>query len=143
MRLKPSYSTFNIMNSQEQMGVYKEMRQKGWLNFAVLAPNERMSGDRVPYTVPEGWTYEEKDGEVRMVSADGRRSKIERVLKDVTSFSQCQELAEADCKTESGQKLEYDADIIRCQKDAHTRVLYTCIPRPVYVRLTLIDLDAK
>lgn len=34
MRLKPSYSEFNIMNSQEQMGVYKEMQQKGWLNFA-------------------------------------------------------------------------------------------------------------
>jgi TonB-linked SusC/RagA family outer membrane protein len=34
MRMKPSYSNFNIMNSQEQMGVYKEMKQKGWLNFA-------------------------------------------------------------------------------------------------------------
>lgn len=34
MRLIPNYSNFNIMNSQEQMGVYKEMQQKGWLNFA-------------------------------------------------------------------------------------------------------------
>jgi TonB-linked SusC/RagA family outer membrane protein len=34
MRLIPSYSNFNIMNSQEQMGVYKEMQQKGWLNFS-------------------------------------------------------------------------------------------------------------
>jgi TonB-linked SusC/RagA family outer membrane protein len=34
MRLIPSYSNFNIMNSQEQMGVYREMRDKGWLNFA-------------------------------------------------------------------------------------------------------------
>lgn len=33
-RLVPSYSNFNIMNSQEQMGVYKEMQEKGWLNFA-------------------------------------------------------------------------------------------------------------
>lgn len=33
-RLVPSYSNFNIMDSQEQMGVYKEMRDKGWLNFA-------------------------------------------------------------------------------------------------------------
>jgi TonB-linked SusC/RagA family outer membrane protein len=33
-RLKPSYRDFNIMNSQEQMGVYKEMQEKGWLNFA-------------------------------------------------------------------------------------------------------------
>ncbi|MFT3738580.1 MAG: SusC/RagA family TonB-linked outer membrane protein [Breznakibacter sp.] len=33
-RQKPSYANFNIMNSQEQMGVYKEMQEKGWLNFA-------------------------------------------------------------------------------------------------------------
>lgn len=33
-RLIPSYSNFNIMNSQEQMGVYKEMKDKGWLNYA-------------------------------------------------------------------------------------------------------------
>ncbi|GAA4133426.1 SusC/RagA family TonB-linked outer membrane protein [Sphingobacterium kyonggiense] len=29
----PSYGDFNIMNSQEQMGIYKEMESKGWLNF--------------------------------------------------------------------------------------------------------------
>ena len=34
VRLKPVYRNFNIMNSQEQMGVYKEMQEKGWLNFA-------------------------------------------------------------------------------------------------------------
>ncbi len=33
MRLKPSYRNFNIMNSQEQMAIYKEMEEKGWLNF--------------------------------------------------------------------------------------------------------------
>ncbi len=33
MRLVPSYSEFNIMNSQEQMSVYEEMYKKGWLNF--------------------------------------------------------------------------------------------------------------
>lgn len=34
MRLKPSYSNFNIMNSQDQMSVYQELQQKGYLNFA-------------------------------------------------------------------------------------------------------------
>lgn len=34
MRLKPSYSTFNIMNSQDQMSVYQELEQKGYLNYA-------------------------------------------------------------------------------------------------------------
>ncbi len=32
----PSYNEFNIMNSQEQMGIYKEMEQKGWLNSGDL-----------------------------------------------------------------------------------------------------------
>ena len=34
IRLKPSYSDFNIMDSQEQMGFYKELESKGWLNYA-------------------------------------------------------------------------------------------------------------
>lgn len=42
-RLKPSYSQYNICNSQEQMGIYKEMEQKGWLEFSTLA-NSSTSG---------------------------------------------------------------------------------------------------
>lgn len=42
-RLKPSYRNYNIANSQEQMGIYKEMEEKGWLNFAALA-NASSSG---------------------------------------------------------------------------------------------------
>ncbi len=34
LRLKPSYRNFNIMNSQEQMGVYKELEANGYLNLA-------------------------------------------------------------------------------------------------------------
>lgn len=34
MRLKPSYRNFNIMNSQEQMGVYQTMANNGYLNFS-------------------------------------------------------------------------------------------------------------
>jgi TonB-linked SusC/RagA family outer membrane protein len=33
LRLKPSYSTFNIMNSQEQMSVFREMQNNGFLSF--------------------------------------------------------------------------------------------------------------
>ncbi len=36
-RLKPNYRDYNISNSQEQMSIYKEMEQKGWLEFASLA----------------------------------------------------------------------------------------------------------
>lgn len=42
-RLKPSYSTFNIMNSQDQMSIYQELQQKGYLNYASLA-NASSSG---------------------------------------------------------------------------------------------------
>lgn len=34
LRLKPSYREFNIMNSQEQMGIYREMEKAGYLNLA-------------------------------------------------------------------------------------------------------------
>ncbi|MDO4163628.1 MAG: SusC/RagA family TonB-linked outer membrane protein [Bacteroides sp.] len=34
MRLKPNYRNFNIMNSQEQMGVYKDLEAAGYLNFS-------------------------------------------------------------------------------------------------------------
>lgn len=43
MRLKPDYSTFNIMNSQDQMSVYQEMQQKGYLNYSDVA-NAASSG---------------------------------------------------------------------------------------------------
>ena len=36
-RMKPSYSEYNISNSQEQMGIYKEMAAKGWLEFSQVA----------------------------------------------------------------------------------------------------------
>lgn len=35
-RMVPSYKEFNIMNSQQQMGIYQELEQKGWLNPADL-----------------------------------------------------------------------------------------------------------
>ena len=34
LRMRPRYSDYNIMNSQEQMSVYQEMLNKGWFNFA-------------------------------------------------------------------------------------------------------------
>lgn len=34
VKLKPSYSQYDIMNSQEQMSMFMDMRDKGWLNHA-------------------------------------------------------------------------------------------------------------
>ncbi len=42
-RLKPNYRNFNISNSQEQMGIYKEMADKGWLEYSSVA-NSSTSG---------------------------------------------------------------------------------------------------
>ena len=42
-RLKPSYNTFNIMNSQDQMEIYQELQQKGYLNYASVS-NASASG---------------------------------------------------------------------------------------------------
>ncbi|NDP21785.1 MAG: SusC/RagA family TonB-linked outer membrane protein [Paludibacter sp.] len=36
-RMIPTYSDFNISNSQQQMGIYQEMERKGWLEFANIA----------------------------------------------------------------------------------------------------------
>ena len=33
-RLVPSYSNFDILDSKEQMGIYREMADKGWLNLS-------------------------------------------------------------------------------------------------------------
>lgn len=33
-RLIPSYNTFNILNSQDQMGIYQELADKGWLTIS-------------------------------------------------------------------------------------------------------------
>ena len=43
MRLKPSYANFNIMNSQDQMSMYQELQQKGYLNYAATV-NDPESG---------------------------------------------------------------------------------------------------
>lgn len=39
-RMKPSYNDYNIMNSQEIMGVYKEMADKGWLSLENLVNSQ-------------------------------------------------------------------------------------------------------
>ena len=37
MRLIPNYRQLNLMNSQDQMDIYREMEQKGWLKYAETA----------------------------------------------------------------------------------------------------------
>jgi TonB-linked SusC/RagA family outer membrane protein len=39
MRAKPNYSQFYMMNSQEEMSVFREMERKGWLNHSYAVNN--------------------------------------------------------------------------------------------------------
>jgi len=43
-RLRPSYSQYDIMNSQDQMSVYQEMKQKGWLYHADMSSGRVQNG---------------------------------------------------------------------------------------------------
>jgi len=38
--LKPTYNTFNIMNSADQMAMYLELQKKGWLNYSDVARSQ-------------------------------------------------------------------------------------------------------
>lgn len=42
VRRKPSYRDYNIMNSQEIMGVYREMEKKGWLQLDRMVNSENV-----------------------------------------------------------------------------------------------------
>ena len=72
MRLKPSYSNFNIMNSQEQMSVYREMEKAGWLNMAETyrASNSGVYGKM--YRLIN--TYDETTGQFAMPNTDAART---------------------------------------------------------------------
>lgn len=71
-RMIPSYKEFNIMNSQQQMGVYKEMEQKGWLNNADLfrAANSGIYGRM--YRLMD--QYNEAEGRYELLNTDEARN---------------------------------------------------------------------
>ena len=126
------------------LAALKSPQVQSWLNFEVLEPNQRMSRDRIVYEVPEGWTYEEKDGEVRMVSPDGKKSQITRVLPDQSiSMEDCLALAEKASAEENGQDFYTDIDEASFKKSDTEFVTYECQPRPLMWRVTAIVRDRK
>ena len=76
MRLKPRYSNFNIMNSQEQMSVYREMEKAGWLNMAETyrASNSGVYGKM--YRLIN--TYDETTGQFAMPNTEAARNEYLR-----------------------------------------------------------------
>jgi len=79
MRLKPSYSTFNIMNSQDQMAVYQEMQQKGFLNYAETA-NASNSGvyGKMYQMLSE---YDETTGQFALANTDEAKAAYLRAAE--------------------------------------------------------------
>ena len=72
-RLKPSYHDYNIMNSQEMMGVYKEMADKGWLQLENLA-NAQNSGV-YGYMFQQLRKYNEQTGTYGLQNTEAARNR--------------------------------------------------------------------
>ncbi len=76
MRMKPNYGEYNIMNSQEQMGVYREMESKGFLNNAAMA---RKSNGGVYYQMYDLInTYDDATGEYLLANTPQARAEYLR-----------------------------------------------------------------
>ena len=72
MRFKPSYSTFNIMNSQDQMAIYQELQQKGYLNYAETANS--MNGGIYAKMYELISTYNPATGQYGLANTDAARA---------------------------------------------------------------------
>lgn len=75
-RLKPSYRNYNISNSQEQMGIYKEMEEKGWLNFAALANSSSSGVYGTMYKLIN--TYDPATGQYALANTQSARNEYLR-----------------------------------------------------------------
>ncbi len=40
VQMKPTYDSYNIMNSKDQMSVYRELERKGWLNHSTISRSD-------------------------------------------------------------------------------------------------------
>lgn len=78
-RLVPSYNDFNIMNSQEQMGVYKEMYEKGWLNFSETSRNAESGVYGKMYQLLN--TYDPVTGSYMLLNTDSEKNKYLRAAE--------------------------------------------------------------
>lgn len=79
LRLKPSYKNFNIMNSQDQMEVYRELEKKGYLNYAEIA-NASTSGvyGRMYQLISE---YDATKGQFGLENTQGARDAYLRAAE--------------------------------------------------------------
>jgi len=72
-RLKPSYSDFNILNSQDQMGIYRELQDKGWLSFSSVLNGSDYGVYGKMYELIN--TYDEKTGAFLLSNTEAARNQ--------------------------------------------------------------------
>ena len=71
-RLIPSYSNFNILNSQDQMGIYRELQDKGWLNFSSVLNGSDYGVYGKMYELIN--TYDESRGAFALANTEAARN---------------------------------------------------------------------
>jgi len=74
MRMKPSYSNYNIMNSREQMSVYRELESKGWFNHSDISRQKNGGIYKKMYDLIN--TYNTTIGEFGLVNTPEARAKF-------------------------------------------------------------------
>ena len=118
------------------LAALKSPQVQNWLSFGVLDPNQRMSRDLIVFTVPDGWSYEEKDGEVRMVSPDGKYTTTTRPLPDQSlNDQQCLRMAEKLCEEENGQGFDAPIEYASWRRSDTEYVTYKCMRDPLLLRI--------
>lgn len=73
-RLKPTYDDFNIMNSKEQLGMYRELEYKGWLNHANIVRQSNGGVYQKMYELIN--TYDEKNSKFMLENTPEARAKF-------------------------------------------------------------------
>lgn len=74
MRLKPTYSDYNMMNSRDQMSVYRELETKGWLNHAEISKQKDGGIYKKMYDLIN--TYDIESGEFLLENTPQARAKF-------------------------------------------------------------------
>lgn len=76
-RMKPSYSDYNICNSQEQMGIYQELRNKGWLEASNLSTAKNSGVYGKMFSLID--TYDQTNGKFGLQNSE---SSINQYLRE-------------------------------------------------------------
>ncbi|MDL2319757.1 SusC/RagA family TonB-linked outer membrane protein [Alistipes sp. OttesenSCG-928-B03] len=84
-RMKPSYNNYNIMNSQQQMMLYMDMEEKGWLSYADVMNSANGGVYRKMYMALDNY-YADTDSFELINTREGRQKFLQRYEKVNTDW---------------------------------------------------------